>query len=142
MGKPNRIIKGLERAKELLQIGWCQDSMCRTPKGDCENFRDKNISEWGLDGAIMRAAYEIGNNQDCDSRDIDLELDIEDSIEEYLESERGIDEHGRLRLTLNPQYSQGVVVDLNDTQGQTQKGLINIIDKTIEMVKSKEKNDV
>lgn len=50
------------RAAALLQQGWCQGAMARNAQHLNTRYSSPHATSWCLNGAIMRAEYELGSS--------------------------------------------------------------------------------
>ena len=118
MYDPDKVVNGLNRAKELLQKGWTKTVL---EDGLPRDVYYDDLSEFTLDEALARAAFEINGDWE-DS--LEFQWHLEDSVETYLEFQLGI----------GPDDEPVCLIEFNDDLGRTQKEIVEVVGNVVKMV--------
>lgn len=102
-------VEVLQKARALLEKGWCQGVAARTDKGTSVSPRNRHATSFCVYGSLCCAGYE---------ENMDLHAAIDDIM------------FGRLEV-----YSFGA---WNDAPGRTQEEVLTLMDRAIDLARQKE----
>ena len=103
----SKTIQVLERAAELVEQGWTQGVVARTPSGNECDFYSSQACAWCAIGALDRGCHEIG-------------------ISAFFVS------HLKLQIATG---ERGTIADWNDAPGRTQADVVSAFRRAIELAK-------